>query len=106
MVILYTPWVMPIFMIISIDQATIQLTREPKKLPILEINKKVKSINEYKFNDFKLIDYNPHNHIKAEVVIVKEPTISLMVAFDQNYLIGNKNTILGIYLENLRILEP
>ena len=52
-----------------IDQATIQLTREPKKLPILEINKKVKSINEYKFNDFKLIDYNPHNHIKAEVAV-------------------------------------
>ncbi len=45
------------------DQVKIQLSREPKKLPILKFNKK--NINEYKMSDFELIDYDYHPKIVA-----------------------------------------
>ena len=45
------------------EQVKIQLSREPKKLPILKFNKK--NINEYKTSDFELIDYDHHPKIVA-----------------------------------------
>lgn len=50
-----------------IEQARLQLTRKPKKLPIMKINPNVKSIFDFKFEDFELVNYDPHPHIKAEV---------------------------------------
>ena len=50
-----------------IEQAKLQLTREPRKLPTMKINPNVKSIFDFKFEDFELIDYDPHPHIKAAV---------------------------------------
>lgn len=52
-----------------IEQAKLQLTREPRPLPRLEINPEVKDIFAFKFEDFILHDYNPHPHIKAEVAV-------------------------------------
>lgn len=52
-----------------IEQVKLQLTREPKKLPKMFINPKVRSINNFKYEDFKLVDYNPHPHIKGEISI-------------------------------------
>lgn len=52
-----------------IEQAKLQMTREPRPLPRLEINPEVKDIFAFKFEDFILHDYNPHPHIKAEVAI-------------------------------------
>ena len=52
-----------------IDQAKEQLKRELRSLPKMIINKKIKNINEFKFEDFKLINYDPHPHIKAAVSI-------------------------------------
>lgn len=52
-----------------IEQANLQLTRTPKSLPVMEINADVKSIFEFKFEDFVLKDYYPDPHIKAEVSI-------------------------------------
>jgi thymidylate synthase len=52
-----------------IDQARLQLTREPRPLPRLEINKEVKSIFDFTYDDFTLVDYHPHPHIKAEVSV-------------------------------------
>ena len=52
-----------------LDQINEQLTRTPKKLPIIEINSKVKNIFDYKYDDFKLIDYNPDPLIKAQVAV-------------------------------------
>lgn len=52
-----------------LEQVDIQLTREPRKLPQMKINPDVKDIFEFKYEDFELIDYNPHPHIKAEVSI-------------------------------------
>ena len=52
-----------------LDQAKLQLTREPKSLPKMLINKEVKNIFDFEFEDFTLIDYHPEPHIKAKVSI-------------------------------------
>ncbi len=52
-----------------IEQANLQLTREFKPLPRMEINPNVKSIFDFKFEDFSLTGYDPHPHIKAPVAI-------------------------------------
>jgi len=52
-----------------IDQVNLQLSRDTKSLPKMEINPDVKSIFDFKFEDFKLVDYNPHPHIKGAVAI-------------------------------------
>ena len=52
-----------------IEQAKTQLKRIPKELPTMKINTKVKNINDFTFEDFELINYNPEPHIKASVAI-------------------------------------
>ena len=51
------------------EQVKLQLTREPKPLPQMKINPNVKSIFDFKFDDFELINYNPHPHIKGKVAV-------------------------------------
>lgn len=51
------------------EQAHLQLTREPRKLPRMIINPDVKSIFDFKYEDFELVDYDPHPHIKADVSV-------------------------------------
>lgn len=50
-------------------QIKIQLEREPRNLPQLNIKRKLASIYEYKFEDFEIVGYEPHPHIKAPVAI-------------------------------------
>ncbi len=52
-----------------LDQAKLQLTREPRPLPQLKLNPDVKNIHDFKFEDFELTGYDPHPHIKAQVAI-------------------------------------
>jgi len=52
-----------------LKQAEEQLTREPFPLPRLEINPAIKSIDDFKFDDFTLVNYQAHPHIKARVSI-------------------------------------
>ena len=52
-----------------LDQAKLQLTREPRPLPTLKLNPEVKDIHDFKFEDFELTDYDPHPHIKAAVAV-------------------------------------
>ena len=52
-----------------IEQAQLQLSREPRPLPIMKINPSVKNIFDFKFEDFTLENYNPHPHIKAVVAV-------------------------------------
>ena len=52
-----------------IDQTNLQLTREFRSLPKMILNPEVKSIYEFKFEDFTLMDYDPHPHIKAAVSV-------------------------------------
>ncbi len=50
-------------------QAKIQLARELRPLPTMQINPEVKDIFEFKFEDFELKNYDPHPHIKAAVAV-------------------------------------
>jgi thymidylate synthase len=52
-----------------LEQVTLQLTREPRSLPSIRINKDVKDIFSYSFDDFTLEDYDPHPHIKGVVSV-------------------------------------
>ena len=51
------------------EQAKLQLTRTPRPLPKMRINPDVKSIFDFRYEDFELTDYNPHPHIAAEVSV-------------------------------------
>lgn len=52
-----------------IEQVELQLSREPRKLPVIKINPEVKDIFGFKFEDFSLENYDPHPHIKGKVAI-------------------------------------
>lgn len=52
-----------------IEQVKLQLSREPRQLPTMRINPDVKSIFDFKYEDFKLENYNPYDAIKADVSI-------------------------------------
>ncbi len=52
-----------------LEQARLQLTREPRPLPKMKINPNVTNIFDFKYEDFILDDYNPHDHIKAVVSV-------------------------------------
>ncbi|MBQ8127152.1 MAG: thymidylate synthase [Prevotella sp.] len=52
-----------------LDQARLQLSREPRPLPTMRINPDVKSIFDFQYEDFQLENYNPWPHIKADVSV-------------------------------------
>ncbi len=52
-----------------VEQAKLQLTREPLPLPTMRINPEVKDIFSFQYEDFTLENYDPHPHIKAEVAV-------------------------------------
>ena len=52
-----------------VEQAKLQLSREPRALPQMRINPDVKSIFDFQYEDFTLENYDPHPHIKAEVAV-------------------------------------
>ena len=52
-----------------LEQVRLQLTREPHPLPQMKINREVKDIFDFRYEDFELVNYNPHPHIKGEVSV-------------------------------------
>jgi thymidylate synthase len=52
-----------------VEQAALQLTREPRPLPQVRINPAVRQILDFNFGDFELINYDPHPHIPAPVAV-------------------------------------
>jgi thymidylate synthase len=52
-----------------IEQAKEQLSRELRSLPTMKLNPEIKDLNDFKFEDFELENYNPHPHIKAAVSV-------------------------------------
>jgi thymidylate synthase len=51
------------------EQADLQMSREPKPLPTMKMNPAIKNIEDFTFEDFELVDYEFHPHIKAAVSI-------------------------------------
>lgn len=51
------------------EQTKLQLSRAPRKLPTMKINPEVSSIFDFKFEDFELVEYDPHPHIKGAVAV-------------------------------------
>jgi thymidylate synthase len=52
-----------------LEQTRLQLTREPRSLPTMKINRDVRSIFDFQFEDFTLENYTPHPHIAAPVAV-------------------------------------
>lgn len=52
-----------------VEQAQLQLTRNTRPLPYVQLNPNIKSIFDFKYEDFELVDYDPHPHIKAAVSV-------------------------------------
>ncbi len=52
-----------------LEQAKLQLTREPRPLPQLKLNPAVKNIHDFKFEDFEITGYDPHPGIKAPIAV-------------------------------------
>jgi len=52
-----------------IEQATLQLERQPRALPIMRLNPDVKSIFDFRYEDFELLNYDPHPPIRAPVAV-------------------------------------
>ena len=51
------------------EQAALQLSRDPRPLPQMKINPEVRNIFDFKYEDFELVNYEPHPHIKGEVAV-------------------------------------
>ena len=52
-----------------IEQLELQRSRDSRPLPKMLLNPKVKDIFDFTFDDFTLVDYNPHPHIKGKVAV-------------------------------------
>ena len=52
-----------------LEQVKLQLTREPRPLPTLKLNPDVKSIFDFRYEDFSIEGYDPHPHIKGEIAV-------------------------------------
>jgi thymidylate synthase len=52
-----------------LEQAKLQLTREPRPLPEMKLNPAVRNIHEFKYEDFELVGYDPHPAIKAPIAV-------------------------------------
>ena len=52
-----------------LEQTNLQLSREVRDLPVMKINPDVDDLFAFRFDDFELVDYNPHPHIKGEVSV-------------------------------------
>jgi len=52
-----------------LEQARLQLTREPKPFPVMKLNSTIKDIFGFTYEDFELVGYDPHPHIKAAVSV-------------------------------------
>ncbi|HYE30821.1 MAG TPA: thymidylate synthase [Methylomirabilota bacterium] len=52
-----------------LEQARLQLSREPRALPKMELNPEVKDIHAFRYEDFKLVNYDPHPGIKAPIAV-------------------------------------
>ena len=81
-----------------LEQVKLQLSREPRPLPQMKINPDVKNIFDFQFEDFELVNYDPHPHIAGKSCgIIPHRTmsrISIIAAVDSRMAIGFQNKLL------------
>ena len=53
----------------KVEQIKKQLARKPRELPKMKINRETENIEDFVYEDFELIDYNPHKGIKGKVAV-------------------------------------
>lgn len=52
-----------------VEQAKLQLSRQPRPLPLMKLNPQVRSIHDFNYEDFQLVGYDPHPSIKAAIAV-------------------------------------
>ena len=52
-----------------VEQAKLQLSREPRPLPILRLNTEIKKLEDFDYADISIVDYDPHPVIKAPIAV-------------------------------------
>ncbi len=52
-----------------LEQLTLQLSRDIRPLPTMKLNPEIKNITDFTYEDFELVNYNPHPHIKGTVAV-------------------------------------
>lgn len=52
-----------------LEQVNLQLTREPRELPQMHLNTARKNIDDFIYEDFQIVNYNPHSHIKGDISV-------------------------------------
>ncbi len=52
-----------------IEQAKLQLTREPRSAPLMKLNPSIKNLFEFQYEDFELVGYDPHPAIQADIAV-------------------------------------
>jgi len=52
-----------------LEQVKLQLTREPRPLPTVKLNPGIRSIFDFSFEDFTVLNYDPHPHIKGVISV-------------------------------------
>jgi thymidylate synthase len=52
-----------------LEQAKLQLSREPRPLPAMKLNPEIENLRDFKFEDFELVGYEPHPGIKAPIAV-------------------------------------
>jgi thymidylate synthase len=52
-----------------LEQIKLQMTREPRELPVMKINPDRKDIDEFVYEDFQIENYNPYSHIKGDISV-------------------------------------
>ena len=52
-----------------LDQARLQVSREPRPLPVMRLNPDIRSVFDFRYDDFQLEGYDPHPHIPAPVAV-------------------------------------
>ena len=87
-----------------LEQAKLQLTREPRPLPKMKINPDVKDLFSFKYEDFELTDYNPWPHIAADEQYKDQQTMQLNIiaAVAENRAIGYQNDMVYFIREDLK----
>ena len=84
-----------------LQQAKEQLSRDFRSLPTMKINPKITNINDFKYEDFELINYDPHPHIKSSCFRM---IISIIVAIGKNQVIGKNNQLIWHLPKDMKFL--